>query len=281
VTFPSPGIYDGISELEYHGAKQLLGSTNLISLKQGVEAAWYSRFGPSNTQIDKEHFGKAVHCALGEGYEEFKKRFHVRPQTKTGRAVASNTAEYKEWAKCLTPGSYGITKKTATAVEWVVENALNGGGIVTEMLSQISAAERTYVARCPDTNLKLKARPDALCEASGTILEFKTSSGWQENKFGYSIRDFNYDLQAVYYRRVISLQEPGKWKRHIFIVIAKDPPYQIRTYELGTKTIEDAYSDIKELLRQYATLPKNSDKAAWVQEDKVQVIERARSWVEE
>lgn len=102
---------------------------------------------------------------------------------------------------------------------------------------------------CEETGLLLRCKLDAL--HSGVIVDLKTASSADPLKFAYACGDFGYDSQAAFYKRLAE-SFTGESLRFIFVVVEKEFPFRVETYELDAEHLLDADTDLSATLASLA-----------------------------
>jgi hypothetical protein len=92
--------------------------------------------------------------------------------------------------------------------------------------------------------LLCKCRPDAIID--GCVWDLKTTRRLA-NKFFWDIKDYRYDIQAVWYLRGVQQHIPVCGFR--FLVVELEPPYDWMVYELDDT--EQAERDVDNALELY------------------------------
>ena len=94
--------------------------------------------------------------------------------------------------------------------------------------------------------IKLKARPDLLILGSNgnLIVDWKSCADASRNAFRRDFFKYSYDVQAVFYARVLGL---SPYAFH-FVAIEKTEPYSCATYSLSEETATVAMMNVDEAL---------------------------------
>lgn len=97
VAMPKPGIYFGFDEDEYHKVFALSSSGIKKMVASTMEYWAYGPMNPDYEEPEKQHLdhGKAVHCLVLEGEEEFQRRFAVGLDPADFEDVLISTDEIK------------------------------------------------------------------------------------------------------------------------------------------------------------------------------------------
>lgn len=166
-------------------------------------------------------FGSAFHCMILEP-EEFEKRFVVLDRrTKDGKEKA-NIAEQS--------GLSVITQSDLENIKGMQESLRSHPQFKTCFEQRESVEEVVYWNESfSGKNVKAKARVDFTTK--DFVYDLKTTDKPDLN-FRWSIKDFGYDRQAMWYL------DGTKKQDFIFIAVQKKEPYDIGFYTLS-QTIKD------------------------------------------
>jgi hypothetical protein len=95
-------------------------------------------------------------------------------------------------------------------------------------------AEQSFFSEDDRTTLPMKARLDWITE-NDTIVDLKTvaAGGASPANFAKQVANFSYHLQAAHYLEMSGMQ------RFVFVVVEREPPFQIGVYELDDDAIAE------------------------------------------
>jgi len=95
-------------------------------------------------------------------------------------------------------------------------------------------AEQSFFSEDDRTTLPMKARLDWITE-NDTIVDLKTvaAGGASPANFAKQVANFSYHLQAAHYLEMSGMQ------RFIFVVVEREPPFQIGVYQLDDDAIAE------------------------------------------
>tara|TARA_R100001443_G_scaffold25784_4_gene38858 strand:+ start:2926 stop:3705 length:780 start_codon:yes stop_codon:yes gene_type:complete len=167
--------------------------------------------------------GTIIHKAVLEPYTFSDVYVPCPPQnTKTGKAAAKAAQD-----NGLEPIT---TLQNVTA--WDVAGAINQHPLAKQLLTD-GQPEVSIYGEDASTGLKIKGKLDWLDDQ--TIVDLKTVGlgGASPAAFTKQIVNFKYHLQAAHYL------ELAQAKTFIFLVVEREPPYQIGIYELDNDALTE------------------------------------------
>jgi hypothetical protein len=198
-----PGIYSGISLPIYHGAmlfgdEPSLSSTALRTIwAHSVGKYWASSvYNPARVEDEINRgmvLGRALHhCAQAEKFTDV---FIVQPSEIDGLPWQGNRKECKRWKRRQEESGLVVVTQTETVAlggmlaslkqnEFVKRGGLNG------------LIECSFFWKDRETNIWLKARPDAIPTDSGNFCDLKKTTSVSIPDLSNTIARFNYHQQA-------------------------------------------------------------------------------------
>jgi len=181
--------------------------------------------------------GTLAHACILEP-DKFKDLYRVCDQrTKAGKEQAKQAKE--NGRQVITPGQY---EKALGMNRAVSANLLCNSFFVDGL------AEQSFFSEDDRTALWMKARLDWITE-NDTIVDLKTvaAGGASPANFAKQVANFSYHLQAAHYLEMSGMQ------RFIFVVVEREPPFQIGVYQLD----DDAMAEGRYLRRKALDLIAN------------------------
>ena len=119
-------------------------------------------------------------------------------------------------------------------------------------------AEKAAFVTCPQTGLSLKCKYDCLPDTGNIIYDLKTFEDASPEQFRWSIKKFNYDLQACHYLYVAQLL--GLDMQHfVFVVVEKSEPYGVSTIAISSESLHYAQQRYFDLLSKFALCEQRND----------------------
>jgi exodeoxyribonuclease VIII len=186
-------------------------------------------------------FGEAVHTKIMEP-DLFEQRFAVSKKF-DGRTNAGKAAKYEfelanQDKKILNEEEYLILE--------AIEKEVKKHPLISKLLKD-AKIERSLFWADSETELLCKARPDIW--APKYLVDIKTTADSTYNAFCWSVRDYNYHIQAA--MQIDAIQELTGVLMHnfIFIAVQTTPPYKPYLYNLGDMEIEHGRREYKKLMR--------------------------------
>jgi hypothetical protein len=207
--------------------------------------AYYKYHIENPIETTAMQFGSALHDAILLP-QEFENNYIMLPDCGDGR-----TKEGKEKrAKFI---EMAIDKKIISANDW------NKLGIMIQKIAMNEACNHMLKDGKPelsmfwndlDTGILCKGRMDYY-RNDGIILDIKTSNNSNKKSFSKSIYEFGYERQAAFYLDAMTIITGKEHSSFGFIVIEKEPPYEIGLYVLGKKSIDTGRLLYKKDLQKY------------------------------
>ena len=100
-----------------------------------------------------------------------------------------------------------------------------------------------------------KIKPDIRVSSLGLIVDIKTTSDASPEAFKWSVKKFNYDMQAAHYLDTANLISPKeRYTTFLFVAIEKSSPFNVFIHELSDRVLENAREKIvhaMELIHEY------------------------------
>lgn len=236
------GIYDEITNEEYHGMPWCISKTGLDKIHQSP--AHYKAFVENPPKpTPAMQFGTAVHMAILEP-ELFKEKYVEDPgldrRTKAGKA---------EYEQLTANGVTVLSKDDWAAIQGMRESAM-ANDIVRKWVEN-GYAEMTGIKTLDKLGVAVKVRPDLWVPNDGVIVDIKTTYDARPEQFGRAAWNFRYHVQAALYLDM--WREIGKRADEFFFVaIEKDPPYALVIYETESDIIKAGRGEYVEDLSLYA-----------------------------
>jgi PDDEXK-like uncharacterized protein DUF3799 len=256
MTFPKiskPGIYDKVPMEAYHGdlcAGPSISSSGLRTIFDASPAHYFqdSYLNPDREEPeDNEAFvlGRAAHHLL-LGEDAFSTLFIMRPDKfdswRTKEAKDWKSGQEREGRTVLLPSQIkqirGMAK--ALAAEPLIQfGALNG------------RIEQSMVWKDKETDVWLKARPDAIPNDSGDFCDLKTTVnyGFDLDK---SISSLRYDMQAALVGMGVRALMGREMESFSFVFIGKKPPHTVEILTLSKDDISLAEQDLRVAINTFA-----------------------------
>jgi hypothetical protein len=227
----------------YHDSAGISRS-GISELKKSPLHYWQAYLAPNRIKkADTKSmiFGDAVHTKIMEP-DLFDQRFAVS-QKFDGRTTKGKQAKYEfelanQEKKILDEEQYLILEAIEKEVKKhpLIPNLLKNGKI-----------ERSLFWIDSETELLCKARPDIWTPRY--LVDIKTTSDSTYNAFCWSVRDYDYHIQAAMIIDAVKELTGILYHNFVFIAVQTTPPYKPYLYNLGDMEIEHGRKEYKKLLR--------------------------------
>lgn len=185
-------------------------------------------------------FGKLFHFAVLEP-KLFQDNYVVEPifeglTLKGEMSTQSKAAKEKrvEWFMGLKKGAIVVPKEFSEKLLRMAQKILSHK-IASKILAE-GVRETTLWWIDPETGVLCKGRPDFISEKWG-LIDLKTTMDARQDAFLRDIRKYDYDLQVGHYCAGARATQVCRSDVFTFIVIEKDPPYEIAVYPAGASIL--------------------------------------------
>jgi len=192
-------------------------------------------------------FGAAVHVSILEP-ELFDVEFIVAP--KIDRRFKEGKAAWAEFE------SHARGRTHLKLDEWTAALAMGEAvrkhPVASELIGAAGATELSCLWIDEETKLRCKSRLDRFTTYYGysTVVDLKTAEDASKQAFEKQIFNFGYAEQAAFYLDGLNALAPAE-RRYVFLVVEKEPPYAVATYELEFDAIEEGRRACRSHLRKY------------------------------
>ncbi len=232
---------------KYYHEHEATGSTILKSIaSKTVIHAVENPFVENDASI----MGGALH-AKTLNPETFDQEFIVSPKfdkrTKVGKEGFASFQERAGDRSILNEDQFSLVKGMSEAIfDHSLANKMLSGG----------EAEFSYFAKCEDTGLELKCRPDYVNKDS--LIDVKSSRDASPSDFAKSCANFNYHIQAAFYLDVYNKACGTNIQDFYFIVVENAAPHAVAVYKLDEISLEHGRNLYKKALVSLANYKKES-----------------------
>jgi hypothetical protein len=193
-------------------------------------------------------WGSALDCLVFEGRMAFDRRFVVRPD-----GIDLRTMVGKAWAASLPIGLQSILGDPAVIdAAHAVDEHPEAGPMIRFGRAQVSAA-----FDCPHTGVRVKIRPDIVCETTA-LADLKSTDRADPDSFARRAYQLRYHWQAAIYLDGMSAATGEDYDEFSFIVVERDPPHRVEVYRLGLAEIEQGREEYRAALAMYADCEKTN-----------------------
>lgn len=216
----SPGIYDGISNADYH-ADAALGSTSLKTLATKTPAHWLYDSTHPNTS-DAFTLGTAAHSLI---LEDDVSQFVIVDAT-NWLTKDAKTAK----AEALSGGLVPLLTKEFDQVQAMRDSVMSHDLARTAFTGH--KAEQSVF--WDEDGAMLKCRPDAW--NPGALIDLKTARDANPAEFGKVAAEYGYHQSAAHYIDGVKAATGEELPFH-FVLVEKTEPYLVSVVELDIEAI--------------------------------------------
>lgn len=232
-----PGAYDGVPSEDYHDIRvtpePALSSSGARLIEAECPALYYHRYVSPGQQERKPEFdiGNAGHLMVLEP-DSFARRVAIidEPDFKTQKARQARDDAYAA-------GKIPLLTKQADALQAMRDQLFKHA--VAGRAFENGVAERSLFWIDPEFGVWRKCRPDYLplghCRY---LLDYKTASSANPDKFARSAADFGYHQQAAWCMDGVEAITGERPKKFAFIVQDKNPPHLVSVCYLDDEALE-------------------------------------------
>ena len=219
-------IYDNLKQEEYFNVEALSYS----GLKLILKSPLHFKNSPY-IESAAMNLGSAVHCALLEP-ERFKEEYILVEGDGRTKAVKELLAQIEnDGKKAIKATDYN------TIIN--IKQAISENKTASELLNTPGRSEVAIII--DENDIKLKGKIDRLTE-NNIIIDIKTTTDASPTSFLKSIYKYKYNLQALFYQRLIK-SETGKNTKFYFIAVETVQPYGVGVYECSLGLLAEAEID--------------------------------------
>ena len=248
----APGIYEGITNEDYHTGAGL-SSSDLKRLSQSPLHYKTSKAGTCE-ETDAMRFGTAVHTAILEP-ERFDDVYVRAPEgSKNSKAVKTAWAELEEMGKVpLSSNDFEAIQGMRRAI---FDHPLAGRWL-TGGTAELSGYWLQHVHDGSlDMDVLCKCRPDYLKELGSqyVIVDLKTTRSAEARYFTKAAYwDYQYHISAAHYLTGLEALRGVRAQGFIFIAVEKTPPYAVNVFEASEEFIRAGEEANRELYSLFAS----------------------------
>jgi hypothetical protein len=217
----SPGVYEGISNADYH-ADPALGSTSLKTLATKTPAHWkWERDNPPEPK-DAFELGTVVHSLVLE-------------QDESGVVVVEAENWMTKAAKEAKAEARAAGKIPLLPKDWAQVTAMRDSIMAHPAARHAFTGHRSEASVFWDEDgLMLKCRPDAW--QPGYLVDLKTTINADPRNFPKLAYDLGYFQSAAHYQDGVA-NWFGEALPFVFVLAEKQPPYLVSVVELTDEAL--------------------------------------------
>lgn len=240
------GLYPGISESDYHGDKDSLSSSGARELLSSSPEEFWDLINQPPKPKPEYDFGHAAHkMVLGEGGQLV---WVDAPDWRTKAAQKQRDEAHAAGAAPLLVKQ----REQAEAMARKVRQHRLAGPLLDGCRAELSGWWTD-----PETGARLRFRPDAIpVELPGRrpmVVDYKTTTSANPEKFEKSAGDFGYHMQGAWYLE--GLQAVTGITDAVFVLIAqskKPPSYAVSVNHFALEDLVRGHMQNHRAIRRYA-----------------------------
>jgi len=233
------GLHKDFPEELYHKADGLSKSSLSVFLRSPFHywSVFLSGQAPPRKETEAFRMGSIIHCAVLEP-ERFKNDYVL------GDFDDKRSKAWKEFVKSVKEdGKEPLTKKDTELVD-ALKKSVQAHPFAKAILEE-GDAEISAIAKDEKTGQLLRSRFDFLPSKGGAIVDLKTCQSASPRAFGYSCKDYSYDLQAVFYLEIARLCGLDV-SQFVFIAVEKTFPFACGVYVLDEASMDRGRKKFRE-----------------------------------
>jgi exodeoxyribonuclease VIII len=237
-----PGEHDIENEV-YH-ASAGISRSGISELKKSPLHYWQAYLAPNRLKkvaTKQMIFGDAVHTKIMEP-DLFDERFAVSEKFNGKTKIGKNAKE----EFLLANQDKRILDEEQNLILEAIEKEVKKHPLIPKLLKD-AKIERSLFWIDSETELLCKARPDIWTPKY--LVDIKTTADSTYNAFCWSVRDYDYHIQAAMMIDAIKEITGEIYHNFVFIAVQTTLPYKPYLYNLGDLEIEHGRKEYKKLLR--------------------------------
>jgi hypothetical protein len=227
---------DKLSNSQYH-ADDAISSSDVKMVHSKSLAHWKAKTYSSSPVFD---MGTAVHAMVLEDGKGV-----VRgPETRRGKAWAEAYEEAQANDQTLlTAGDYDLARNIADSV------LFHPAG--QRMAGPTTVNEASFFATDPETELKIKCRPDSYWDAKGVLYDLKTCQDASPRGVAKDMIAYNYAIQQAFYMHCLE-QAGYEALQFVFVHVEKTGAHSVSTNIIHEEYLDWAKGEMHMTLRKIA-----------------------------
>lgn len=249
-----PGCYAGLDIGRYHGQCTVgpsISSSGLRRIFTESPAHFYATSDLNPERVEEPEsdaliLGRAAHHLL-LGETSFASLFTIRPE----RWDSWRTADAKAWRdEQIKAGKTVLIPSQVEAIRGMHASLAAHPHVRGGILD--GAIEQSLIWRDEETGIWLKARPDAVPNASGDFADLKTAASVTPEDIQRSVSDNRYDMQAALVKwgakEVLGIDMTD----FALVFVEKTQPHCVEIRVIRHDDIAEAEADLRAALRLFA-----------------------------
>lgn len=190
--------------------------------------------------------GKLTHLAILEP-ARFNDHAVVMPKFDMRKNV--DKAAFADWKAALAPDAIEVPEYCHEQIQRMTDKVQ--AHPAARRLLEKGVREGTFFWTDPDTGELCKGRPDFV-SGTGIIVDLKTTQDARNAEFSKSMWTYRYDIQAAHYCAGSEVTGIGRADAYAFLVVEKEPPYEIGVYTAGASVLGVGRQWRREAMATYA-----------------------------
>ena len=212
---------------EYLGKKDHVSASDIKNFLKSPKYYFWNKYNKVEKD-DGRHYviGSALHEMIMEPHL-FNSNYVVMPKvdkrTKEGKLAYENFLIEAQ-------GKTIVNEEEMLMIVEMVKNATENKTFVS--LLENSYRELSAYLVDEKTGLKIRMRPDIMCQSKSTIVDIKSCLDSSPKQFKGNVYSYGYSLSAAFYSDFLNREN------YIFAAIEKQEPYQTALYSLNDEMME-------------------------------------------
>lgn len=242
-----PGIYDDLPIEDYHGDPDTISKSGLADF---ADSPARFKFG-EKPRTRAMALGSLVHTAVLEPHRlhlsylpttlAVFNESHSRYRDEVARAAGRELVKQAEWDKALR-----------------IRDAVHRNPDARDLITEDMIVERTVCWVDPETEVRMRARPDGIAPHARAILDLKTCEDAGAVRFGKDAKSYRYHWQVPIYSDGMLYADGWLPDLFVFLPVEKEPPHLTAAYEVSGRALQLARQQVEEQLRRYADCKKRN-----------------------
>lgn len=233
---------------EYHGKnmQEYVSSTMLKTLAHSPAHLRHMLDNPSAKDTDALRCGRAIHCAILDGPQEFVRQYRVKKKANWA-TVAGKSEKAAMLADRVTP----LTVDEHAMVMGILR-AFESHPEIMNMIDDNPQFEQTILWRDEETGLLCRAKPDVF--GGNFMVDLKSARDARPAKFNRQFFDLGYHIQAAHYAaawKAITGWDTADDLYFVFFAAEKTPPFGNLLYHVPYEVTRYGMKERRELMLKY------------------------------
>lgn len=221
------------------------GLSNSMLSKIAISPAHFKEYVSNPPkQTEALVFGSLLHCLVLEP-DNFDRDFAIEPivnkRTNEGKEILAEFHETNSGKTIVTEEQFNLAS--------ILKDKIYEHKKANLLLSGKGENEISLFWEDEDTKIKCKAKLDRI--KSDIIIDLKSARSAKPEIFAKQVYDLGYHRQSAFYLNGFKECYKKEAKGFVFIVVEKEPPYNVAVYEISELFKEVGKIEISELLQTY------------------------------